>query len=305
MNFTSEIRRELMKSVPAKRCCKTSLLAAFIETSGYLTLGRVGIRDEISFTSEHEEVAEYILALAESLFGVRFWVDAVRRDPKQGRYKLTFSYALPGAGEIAEEISAHFAGALSSPCCYAAYLKGAFLGSGSCTLPSAGGKTGYHLEFVFGEQSEAESFSDLLDELQLLGSVAARGDKYLVYCKSRETICDVLSVLEAPAALGRLERLVAAREETNLENRIENCMAGNADRSATASVAQVLALGKLRESGVLAALPAALVQTAEGRLGHPELSLTELAEELGVTKSCLNHRMRRLMKLYAEKFERN
>lgn len=292
-----------MRSVPAKRCCKTALIAAFFETSGYISGGRVGIRDEVSFTSEHEEVAEYILALTEELFGVRMTMDAVRRDPKQGRHKLTFSYAFSDAGEIAEEISSHFSPHLTSPCCMAACLKGAFLGSGSCTLPSAAGKTGYHLEFVFGEQSEAEDFCEVLDALQLLGSVSPRGDKYIVYCKSRETICDFLSVMGAPSALARLERVAAAREENNNENRIENCMAGNADRAATASVAQVLALGTLKRAGLLAALPAPLAETAEGRLAHPGYSLTELAEALGVSKSCLNHRMRKLMKLYSEKFE--
>ncbi len=300
MNFTSEIRRELMKSVPPKSCCKTSLLAAFIQTSGYLSLGRVGIRDEVSFTSEHEEVAEYMLALAEELFGVRMTMDAVRRDPKQGRHKLTFSYSLSDAGEIAEEISAHFAPDLTSSCCRAAFVKGAFLGSGSCTLPSEGAKTGYHLEFIFEERSEAEDFADLLDSLQLLGNVAPRGDTYFVYCKSRETICDVLSVMEAPVALTRLERIASLREENNNENRIGNCMAGNADRAATASVAQVLAFERLRESGLLSSLPAALKETAEGRLARPEYSLAELAEHLGVSKSCLNHRIRKLMKLYAE-----
>lgn len=303
MNFTSEIRKELMKSVPQKRCCMTALASAFFGTSGYLSFGRVGIRDEISFTSEHEEVAEYVLSLVEELFGIRMTMDAVRRDPKQGRHKLTFSYAFSDAGEIAEELLSHAASGLTSSCCMAACLKGAFLGSGSCTLPGAGAKTGYHLEFVFGEQSEAEEFCEVLDSLQLLGNVSPRGDKYFVYCKSRETICDYLSVMGAPAALAHLERLAAVREENNNENRIENCMAGNADRAATASVAQVLALGKLKEAGVLATLPLPLAETAEGRLAHPEYSLSELAETIGVTKSCLNHRMRKLMKLCSEKFE--
>ncbi len=42
--------------------------------------------------------------------------------------------------------------------------------------------------------------------------------------------------------------------------------------------------------------------TAELRLGHPELTLSQLAalSDPPVTKSCLNHRLRKLMELAGE-----
>ena len=46
-------------------------------------------------------------------------------------------------------------------------------------------------------------------------------------------------------------------------------------------------------------LPPKLRATAELRVEHPELTLSQLAELLQppVTKSCLNHRLRKLMEL--------
>ena len=301
MNFTGEIKRDLLKSVPEKRCCRLALLAAFLDTSGYLSHGRVGMRDEFSFTSEHEDIAEYLLTLAEQVFGERMTVTEAVRDPKHGRDKLTFTYAGANAGEYVEELTEYTAAQLlDRECCMQAYLKGAFLGSGSCILPR-GKKTGYHLEVVFREEREATAFCELLDSLQLIGSVVKRGEKYVAYCKSRETISDLLSVIGAHSALRRLENVSAVREESNLENRRENCSSGNADRAATASVAQTIGLSALAKEGVIESLPLPLKEVAEGRLAHPEYSLTELGALLGVSKSALNHRMRKLMQLYHDR----
>ena len=50
---------------------------------------------------------------------------------------------------------------------------------------------------------------------------------------------------------------------------------------------------------LIATLPVKLQEVAVARLLQPELSLSELAETFDppLTKSCLNHRMRKLMEL--------
>ena len=60
---------------------------------------------------------------------------------------------------------------------------------------------------------------------------------------------------------------------------------------------QVGAIEKLRRSARWDTLPEKLRQTAALRLEYPELSLVQLAEKCDppVTKSCMNHRMRKLM----------
>ena len=47
----------------------------------------------------------------------------------------------------------------------------------------------------------------------------------------------------------------------------------------------------------MATLPERLRLTAQLLLEHPELSLSQLAELAQVSKSCLNHRLRKLMEL--------
>jgi DNA-binding protein WhiA len=74
-------------------------------------------------------------------------------------------------------------------------------------------------------------------------------------------------------------------------------MAGNADKTAIAAVKQVVALQKLVDRGGLEDLSEELKVLAETRLKNPSMSLQELADYFKISKSCLNHRMRRLMTL--------
>lgn len=300
-NFTSKIRKDLLRTVPDKRCCRLALLAALLDTSGSCTFGLKDRRDEFSFTGENEEVAEYFLSEIEKLFGISMTVTEAVRDPKHGKNKLTFAYDGEGAGGIADEITDYCAVNLweeERECCRIAYLKGAFLGSGSATLPADGAKTGYHLEFVFSDSDDADGFLELLDTLQLICNVVPRGEKYVVYCKNRDTISDFLSVVGAEHALRQLREISAVREEKNNLNRIENCCAGNADKSAIASAAQIVAIAELEQKGVLDELPAPLRDAARARAQNPTFSLAELSRSLGLSKSCLNHRLRKLMQLY-------
>jgi len=180
-----------------------------------------------------------------------------------------------------------------------AYIKGAYLGGGSCTLPTDGG-TGYHLEIVFNEKKTAQDFCLILDEFDLFAKWIERKDTYVVYMKSKEAISDFLATIGAHNSLKKLVAVSEKREEANNDNRTRNCMAGNADKSAIASVKQVVAIRKIEEKTKYKDLNEELVALAKLRLQYPEKTLQELADMLGVSKSCLNHRMRRLIEIAEE-----
>ena len=177
-----------------------------------------------------------------------------------------------------------------------AFIRAAFLSGGGCTLPSA--KTGYHLEFVLTTLRAAETLAYFLDGFGLIVRIVERGGKEVAYLKSREGISDFLSLAGAERALKKFDEVGEEREESNNLNRVENCYSGNADRSATASAKQVMAITALKERRVYETLDEGLKETAEARLHNPTFSMDELARALRITKSCLNHRLRRIMELY-------
>ena len=87
------------------------------------------------------------------------------------------------------------------------------------------------------------------------------------------------------------------KEIRNGANRAMNCDMANVNKTLDAAQEQVSAIEALRRSARWDKLPEKLRQTAALRLEFPELSLIQLAERCDppVTKSCINHRMRKLM----------
>ena len=180
-----------------------------------------------------------------------------------------------------------------------AYLQGAFLGSGSCKLPSTA-SSGYHLEIVFSERESAKEFCELLLELELFAKWIQRKETYVAYVKSKEAISDFLAIIGAENCLKKFVSVSEKREESNRNNRAQNCVSGNADKAAIAAVKQVVAIQKIENATKFKGISEELSSLAKARLKHPEISLRELAELLNVSKSCLIHRMRRLMEIAEE-----
>ena len=306
MNFTSDVKREIISRGISGGAAKKAALSAFVRTSG--VLGETGGRRTFYIVSETENVAEFFTSLFGDTFGEELSVARASMDRMSGRDKLVLACMSEnpekllwelgllkrGGGEFSSGISRR---TVPDEDCAIAYIKGAFLGGGSCILPAEGGKTGYHLEFVFPEKRTAEEFRGLLAEEELISKVVERSGAAGVYIKSKETISDFLSILGAESSLKKFSELVERRDEANRSNRAANCFSGNADKSATAAVRQVLAIRAIEREEGLENLETELKETARARLENPSLSLKELAEKLEISKSCLNHRMRKIEEL--------
>ncbi|HRX14655.1 MAG TPA: DNA-binding protein WhiA, partial [Eubacteriales bacterium] len=75
------------------------------------------------------------------------------------------------------------------------------------------------------------------------------------------------------------------------------CISANIDKTIEASERQIAAITKLIESGKLNLVDEKLRQTADMRMEHEDATMDELASLLGVTKSGVNHRIRKLIEL--------
>ena len=74
----------------------------------------------------------------------------------------------------------------------------------------------------------------------------------------------------------------------------------NATRQVEATLKQIEAIKKLKAKKVFDSLKKDLKETAESRIIYQDDTLSELADRLQVTKSCLNHRLRKILKLAEE-----
>lgn len=311
MNFTSDVKKELMK-LPCGKEESRAALSAYFSACGVFAESGTG-EPEFFLVSETERVAEFFTGLFYNLFGERLIVSRAVKDRLSGRSRLILECPR-GAKNALETLELYKPGAgftvgvpqvfKENDAARRAYICGAFLGGGSITLPADGKKTGYHLEIAFpaeedGESAVAEEFASLAEADDLLLKCVKRGGETVAYMKSKEAISDFLSVLGAENALKKFGAFCEEREKNNNLNRAANCSSFNADKTATAAVKQVLAIEKIVAAGADTTLAAPLKKLIALRLARPELSLQELADELGVSKSCLSHRMRKLTEIAA------
>ena len=96
-----------------------------------------------------------------------------------------------------------------------------------------------------------------------------------------------------------VEEQSVMKEVRSRANRLVNCDSANLRRTSEAASRQLAAIALLERSGRLQTLPPALREMAALRREFPHLNLGELAEAGGepLTRSAVNHRLRRLVEL--------
>lgn len=286
------------------------MLSAFIRTSG-----SVISRGEVygfELVTENERTAEFFTDILESIFGLKVTVTGAKFDILSGRDKLAFECLSSTAESLLIElgiigvdndgkylnfgISENF---IMDESAMINYIKGAFLGGGSCTVPDEGiySRTGYHFEIVFSNKAAAADFCDILAEFEVLAKLVSRKDSAVVYVKSKEVISDLLNIMSCYKCLDKLSKIVETKERQNNANRVTNCSVSNIDKSVTASVKQVRAIEIIADTIGLKSLDRPVFDVAMCRLADRNASMQELSDRLNISKSCLNHRMRKIIEI--------
>ncbi len=306
--FTEELKNEIIRTPVSGKRCQVAFLSAFIRTSGNV-FSRGGVFG-FEIITENENTAEFICDLLEACFSVSMTVSDAQFDIKSGRDKIKFECLNDKSAQILQylgliniqngEVSVLFGiddKIIGNDSCKVAYLKGAFLGGGSCTLPNEQtySRTGYHFEVVFSNKITAQDYCDLLCDFEILAKLVSRKDWSVVYVKSKEVISDILSVIQTYNCLTKLNRIVELKDKINNQNRISNCSVSNIDKTVKASVAQIKAIEIISQTVGLQSLDANLFEVAEARLADTNASMQELADRLKISKSCINHRMRKII----------
>lgn len=308
MNFTLDVKKELInRSAVWGKTEKRAALSAFLRTSG--TLGVQNGIPTFFLVSETEMVAQFFMRIFAEIFQTELIVSHATMDRMSGRDKLVLSCPNEHTKKVLtylglwNESKNDFRHSILSSLVKTdiektGYVQGAFLGGGSCNTPKDG--AGYHLEMVFDNKKTATNFCGILDELGVFAKRIERKETHVAYIKSKEIISDFLSIIGAQNALRKFGDILEERDASNQSNRARNCFSGNADKTAIAAVKQVMAIKKIQENDGLKDLSEELRALAKARLKNPTGSFKELAESLNLSKSCLNHRLRRLMQIADE-----
>ena len=294
MSFSSEAKAELCRTGFGGGCC------ARAELYGVLLHCNTFTPQEVRVITESGDFAERLPGHLDRAFGVRF-----DRLPGEGEQKYIFQ--ITEMKKISRMIDAFGFDSRQSPvlhinfglleeeCCRAAFLRGAFLAGGSITEPSKR----YHLELVTSHAQASRELAALLTDMGRQPRQTARSGCQVTYFKSSGQIEELLTVMGAPRSALELKNTRAEKQLRNGVNRRVNCEAANLDKAVDAAQEQLLAIRRLYELDRVEGLSAQLKETIILRETYPELTLSQLAEEFDppITKSGLNHRLRKLVEL--------
>ena len=291
-SFAGKVKNELCR-VPVQRLC-----CARAEAYGVLLYGNTFSPTEVRLITESADFAARLPRLFQRAFGLKF-----DRLPEEERGKLIFGITdrskldriINQLGyDPRQNLVLHVNfGLLEDECCRTAFLRGAFLAGGSVTDP----EKRYHLELTGSHAQASREMSALLTEMGFLPRSVRRGGATVIYFKQSEHIEDLLTTIGAPASAMDVMTAKVDKSIRNGANRAMNCDMANVNKTLDAAEEQLTAIERLRGGSAWESLPEKLRQTAQLRLAYPELSLAQLAERCDppVTKSCMNHRMRKLL----------
>ena len=292
MSFSYETKNELCKLPVQKLCC------ARAEAYGILLYCNTFNSTEVRIITENPQFAARLPKLFQRAFGIRFdrqpEPDQVGKRVFQILDQKKLDHIINTLGyDPRQNLVLHINFAmLEDECCRAAFLRGAFFGGGSVTDPVKR----YHLEMTSSHLQASRELEVLLRECGYPPKNIARNGSFITYFKQSDQIEDFLTLIGAPVAAMHIMSTKLEKDLRNSVNRRLNCDSANLDKAVQAAQEQLEAIRTLEAADVLKDLPDKLKQTAVLRLENPELTLTELAEVFDppVTKSCLNHRLRKL-----------
>ena len=298
MSFSSQVKNEICRSLPAKKCC--CLAQCFGILLFCNTFSGTGIR----IVTESQDLAVLLPKLWKRAFGLSFDEQPENlsgkqvfqiRDPAKLK-TILHAFGFDPDDTVALHVNLSV---LEEDCCKTAFLRGSFLAGGSVTDPAKG----YHLELTTTHGFVARETYPLIEELLgVYPKLTNRGGSSVLYFKQSDLIADFLTLLGAPvAAMGIME----AKLEKELKNRVNrrcNCDDANTSKVVDAAQEQLAAIRTLEKRGMLEHLPPKLLQAARARTENPESNLTELAGlmEPPITKSSMSHRLKRLVELARE-----
>lgn len=308
MSFSRNVKEELSKQLSPARHCQIAELSAIISLCGSVLINE---RDEyfLKIHTENLTVARKYLILIRNAFDVSAEISIKQglglkrnkiytvlvRDKDASMQILQAVKLIDAQGEIKEELSLANNLVVQNVCCKRAFIRGAFLASGSMSDPS---KT-YHFEIVTSAMAKARQLQDIINFFDMDSKIVVRKNHPVVYIKEGAQIVDLLNIMEAHVSLMELENVRILKEMRNSVNRQVNCETANINKTVTAASKQIDDIEYIKNQIGLGELSEGLEEIARLRIEQPEASLKELGMLLNppLGKSGVNHRLRKISEI--------
>ena len=316
MSFSSKVKEELSKDCNNPRHCCIAETAAIISMCGKVIFDEKD-RVRIEIHTENVTVARKYFTLLKKTYNIntdisirhssslnksRSYILSVNDDEMARKILMTCRLMKP-FGVIEEDFSISDSLIIQRECCKRAFIRGAFLASGSVSDPV---KT-YHFEIVCLSEAKAKQLQMIMETFNINARVIKRRKYFVVYVKDSSQVVDLLNIMGAYNALMDMENVRIVKDMRNNVNRKVNCETANINKTVSAAVKQIEDIRFIQMSSAFDELPESLQEMAELRVRYPEATLAELGQLLDtpVGKSGVNHRLKKISLFADELRERH
>lgn len=290
MSFSLDTKIELCQAPLNRPCCATAeAFAVLLYCSNF---------NPVEIRTASAEFAQRLVPLFKKAFAVTF--DTLPTGTGKYHFSIHDQEKIAKIYEVLgyhhDNLSCHINfPLLEESCCRFSFCRGAFLAGGSVTDP----RKNYHLELATSHIHVSRELPALLHEQNFVAKSSQRKGHYISYFKQSDHIEDFLTSIGAPVSAMEIMNVKLEKNLTSTINRQVNCDAANLGKAVDAAQMQIKTIRTLEKQGVLANLPLKLQETAKLRCEHPDCTLSQLAEffDPPITKSALNHRLRKLTTL--------
>lgn len=305
MSYSTSVKDELSRVMPDE--CESQIA----ELAGILSfIGRVHISENdeymLSISTEHAGTARKCFTLLKKTFNIKTsiaisknsflhrrhtYIVKLKSDEDTKRV-LESTKLIDKYGRIGEDLTLQKNRVVSKDCCRRAFLRGAFLASGSVSDP----EKAYHFEIVCPTKGRAMQIQHIMKELNMEAKIVMRKKSYIVYLKEGDFIGDALRTMSAANSLMEFENVRILKGMRNKVNRSVNCETANLNKTVNAYLKQKADIELIVKTIGLDALKPNLQEMAKVRLEYPDANLMILGNYLNppVGKSGVNHRLRKL-----------
>lgn len=296
MSFSRELKTQLCET-KASECCKKA------ECYGFMLFGQSFTAQKISLISDNEAVAKRYFYLINHCFGI-----TAKTEKSEGQ-KTNYKVYVESPAErkriinmlnLSHDTANTYINTdiIKKDCCKNAFIRGMFLGAGQAADP----EREYRIEFRIKNAELSFAAFDLLYKRKLEPRITLKNLTNVVYLKRSECVEDFLTLIGAATlSLQVMDARVIKDFRAGL-NRKGNFEDANTSKVVNASIEQRSAIEYLIETDKFSILTEELQYAAKLRLDNPYAPLSELCKisDIPITRSGLNHRLKKIMEIAAE-----
>lgn len=289
MSFTSKVKKSILENTNISNKEKlTELIGIFMSKNAIK-------EDKILLNLENLQIAKRVYSFLRDLTSMKIGIK-YSTSKKLGTHKV-FTILVERQKDFKnfyDSLKITVYNLLKNEHLLNSYIRGIFLACGYVKDP----KNEYSLDFFIDTKEAAENLQYLFVNTNKKSSHTIKRSKELVYLRNSEDIMDILVMIGATQEFFTYEEMTIIKELKNKTIREMNWELANETKTLNTANTQIKMINYIGKKLGLNNLTPVLEEVAFIRLQNPESSLLEIAELIGISKSGVRNRFKRIEEIY-------